>query len=109
MAFISANASLFIFLEASRVISVIARRCLELGLKLSTCQAILVCLAVVGLGWELGCVDFSLSMLHPSRILQQYTTFGESSTHLLTFLKSPSNIGWGDAEIILQGVSFMVI
>lgn len=51
MTFIGANASLFIFLEASRVISVIARRCLELGLKLSTCQAILVCLAVVvGLG-----------------------------------------------------------
>lgn len=50
MAFISANASLFIFLEASKVISVIAR-CLELGLTLSTCQAILVCLAVVvGLG-----------------------------------------------------------
>ncbi|KAH0729213.1 hypothetical protein KY289_000401 [Solanum tuberosum] len=32
-------------------------------------------------------------MPHPSRILQKYTTFGESDTHPLAFLKSPSNIG----------------
>ncbi|KAG5591407.1 hypothetical protein H5410_041921 [Solanum commersonii] len=31
-------------------------------------------------------------MPHPSRILQKYTTFGESDTHPLAFLKSPSNI-----------------
>lgn len=36
-----------------------------------------------------------LSMLHPCRILQKFTTFGESNTHMLTFSKSPSNIAWG--------------
>ena len=31
-------------------------------------------------------------MPHPCQILQKYTTFGESNTHPLTFLKSPNNI-----------------
>ncbi|KAG5609111.1 hypothetical protein H5410_020392 [Solanum commersonii] len=39
-----------------------------------------------------GCTDSSLLMPHPSQILQKYTTFGESDTHPLAFLKSPSNI-----------------
>uniref|UniRef100_M0ZMB5 Vesicle transport protein SEC20 n=1 Tax=Solanum tuberosum TaxID=4113 RepID=M0ZMB5_SOLTU len=41
---------------------------------------------------SLSCADSSFLMPHPSRILQKYTTFGESDTHPLTFLKSPSNI-----------------
>ncbi|KAG5611680.1 hypothetical protein H5410_022961 [Solanum commersonii] len=41
---------------------------------------------------KLSCADSSLSMPHPCRILQKYTTFGKSDTHPLTFLKSPSNI-----------------
>ncbi|KAG5588447.1 hypothetical protein H5410_048881 [Solanum commersonii] len=42
---------------------------------------------------NLSCADSSLLMPHPCWILQTSTTFGESDTHLLTFLKSPSNIG----------------
>uniref|UniRef100_M1BEH2 Pantothenate kinase n=1 Tax=Solanum tuberosum TaxID=4113 RepID=M1BEH2_SOLTU len=38
------------------------------------------------------CADSSLLMSHPCGILQKYTTFVESDTHPLTFLKSPSNI-----------------
>ena len=41
----------------------------------------------------LSCANSSLLMPHPCRILQKYTTFGESDTHPLTFSKSPSNIG----------------
>uniref|UniRef100_A0A0V0GV37 Putative ovule protein n=1 Tax=Solanum chacoense TaxID=4108 RepID=A0A0V0GV37_SOLCH len=39
------------------------------------------------------CADSSLSMPHPCRILQKYTSFGESYTHPLTYVKSMSNIG----------------
>ncbi|KAH0689002.1 hypothetical protein KY289_016360 [Solanum tuberosum] len=46
------------------------------------------------LGFNLSCADSSLLMPHPSRILQKYTTFGESDKHPLAFLKSPSNIGF---------------
>ncbi|KAG5569610.1 hypothetical protein H5410_059376 [Solanum commersonii] len=42
---------------------------------------------------DLSCADSSLSMPHPRWILQKYTTFGESDTQPLSFLKSPSNIG----------------
>ncbi|KAG5625691.1 hypothetical protein H5410_010909 [Solanum commersonii] len=45
------------------------------------------------MGKKLSCADSSLLMPQPSRILQKYTTFGESNTHPLAFLKSPSNIG----------------
>ncbi|KAL3340233.1 hypothetical protein AABB24_028718 [Solanum stoloniferum] len=41
---------------------------------------------------ELSCADSSLSMPHPRRILQKYTTFEESDTQLLTCFESPSNI-----------------
>ncbi|KAG5615798.1 hypothetical protein H5410_015622 [Solanum commersonii] len=40
---------------------------------------------------KLSCVDSALLMPYPCRILQKYTTFGESDTHPLTFLKSPNN------------------
>ncbi|KAG5619210.1 hypothetical protein H5410_019034 [Solanum commersonii] len=46
------------------------------------------------MNWSLSCADSSLLMPHPCRILQKYTTFGESDTHPLTVLKSPSNIDW---------------
>ncbi|PHU03270.1 hypothetical protein BC332_28521 [Capsicum chinense] len=42
---------------------------------------------------DLSCADSSLFMPHhPCRILQKYSTFGESDTHPLTFLKNSSNI-----------------
>ncbi|PHU11486.1 hypothetical protein BC332_18416 [Capsicum chinense] len=41
---------------------------------------------------SLSCGDSSLLMPNPCRILQKNTSFGESDTHPLTFLKSPSNI-----------------
>ncbi|KAM3396684.1 hypothetical protein P3S68_000196 [Capsicum galapagoense] len=41
---------------------------------------------------DLSCADSSLLVPHPCRILQKDTTFGESDTHPLTLLKSPSNI-----------------
>uniref|UniRef100_M1AN39 TPR domain containing protein n=1 Tax=Solanum tuberosum TaxID=4113 RepID=M1AN39_SOLTU len=44
--------------------------------------------------YDLSCTDSSLSMPHPCWILRKYTTFGESDTHPLTFLKSPSNIAY---------------
>ncbi|KAM3303516.1 hypothetical protein P3S67_014546 [Capsicum chacoense] len=47
---------------------------------------------------DLSCADSSLFMPHPCRILQKYTTFGESDTHPLTFLKNPSNIDSDNAS-----------
>ncbi|KAF3678798.1 putative ABC transporter G family member 32-like [Capsicum annuum] len=44
--------------------------------------------------YSLSCTDSSLSMPHPCRILQKYTTLGESNSHPLSFLKSPSNIAY---------------
>jgi len=41
---------------------------------------------------RLSSADSSLSVPHSCWILQKYTTFGESDTHLLTLLKSSSNI-----------------
>lgn len=41
----------------------------------------------------LSCADSPLLMMHPSQIFQKYIAFGESVTHPLAFVKSPSNIG----------------
>lgn len=51
---------------------------------------------------NLSCANSSLLMPHPCRILQKYTTFGESDTHQLTFLKSLSNIGYNKAAISIS-------
>lgn len=42
---------------------------------------------------NLRCSDSPKMLPHPCRILQQYTTFRGSYTHLSTFLKSSNNIG----------------
>jgi len=67
------------------------------GIQLNLVIKIILFISNILFGWSIelwsaSCTDYSLLMPHPWRILQKYTTFGESNTHSLTFLICPTNI-----------------